>query len=55
LPLGKDVQQLPPDIACRPDNRDPITHEEISNSRRTYRKRRTKAIWLRNPRGQGGH
>ena len=26
LPLGEDVQDLAPDIARRPDDRDPITH-----------------------------
>src|SRR5579864_1482667 len=33
LALGKDVQELAPDIACRPDDRDPITHVNLSRLR----------------------
>src|SRR6187401_2600450 len=32
LPLGEDVQHLPPDIARRSDNCDPIAHFKISVS-----------------------
>ena len=42
LPLGEDVQHLAPDIARRSDDRDPITHLNLSEDLRTaaYRKRR---------------
>ena len=31
LALGEDVEELAPDIARRPDDRDPITHEPVSS------------------------